>query len=200
MVRFLHAPERYLDLIREGIPLYDRLQDELTRATAGLEVTRALDLGTGTGETSRRVLAAHPRARVVAVDASRDMLDVAATCVDERVELRQARLEDPLPDGPFELVVSALAVHHLDGPGKADLFARVAERLTEGGRFVMADVVVPDAPVPRPTPLAADVDRPDRLADMLGWLRDAGLDPEVPWTDGDLVVVAAQKTRVPTPS
>src|SRR4051794_23219194 len=100
MVRFLHAPDRYLDLIREGIPLYDRLQDELVRATAGLAVTRVLDLGTGTGETSRRVLGAHPRASVVAVDASRDMLDVAATYADARVELRQARLEDPLPDGP----------------------------------------------------------------------------------------------------
>jgi tRNA (cmo5U34)-methyltransferase len=38
------------------------------------------------------------------------------------------RLEDPPPEGNFALVVSALAVHHLDGAGKADLFARVADR------------------------------------------------------------------------
>ncbi len=34
------------------------------------------------------------------------------------VELRVAELTDPLPDGPFDLVVSALAIHHLEGPGQ----------------------------------------------------------------------------------
>jgi len=33
-----------------------------------------------------------------------------------RADLRVSRLEDELPPGPFDLVVSALAVHHLDGP------------------------------------------------------------------------------------
>jgi SAM-dependent methyltransferase len=61
-------------------------------------------------------------------------------------DLRVSRLEDPLPGGNFDLVVSALAVHHLDGAGKADLFARVAARLRPGGRFVFGDVVVSDDP------------------------------------------------------
>jgi tRNA (cmo5U34)-methyltransferase len=39
-----------------------------------------------------------------------------------------SRLEDALPVGNIDLVVSALAVHHLDGAGKADLFARIAAR------------------------------------------------------------------------
>jgi hypothetical protein len=55
----------------------------------------------------------------------------------------------------------------------------------------MADVVVPDAPVPEPAPLDPAVDRPDRLEDLLTWLRDAGLRPEVRWAEQDLVVVAA---------
>jgi hypothetical protein len=50
------------------------------------------------------------------------------------VELHARRLEDPLPAGPFDLIFSALAIHHLDGPGKADLFARAAARLVPGGR------------------------------------------------------------------
>ena len=193
MVRFLHAPERYLELIRDGVPLYDRFEDEVVRATADLAVTRILDLGTGTGETSRRCLEAHPEARVVALDASQDMLDVAATVLDDRAQLRRGRLEDPLPEGPFELVVSALAVHHLDGPGKADLFRRVQDRLPPGGRFVLADMVIPPAPVPDPTPLVPDVDRPDRLDDQLAWLEQAGLRAAVRWAEQDLVVIAADK-------
>jgi tRNA (cmo5U34)-methyltransferase len=192
MVRFLHAPQRYLELIREGIPLYDRLQDEVVRATADLTVSWLLDLGAGTGETTRRCLEAHPAARAVAIDASPDMLAVAADVVDDRVELRVGRLEDPLPEGKFDLIVSALAVHHLDGAGKADLFERVRNRLALGGRFVMADIVVTDAPVSQPTPVVAEVDKPDRLDDMLVWLRRAGLEPALCWAEQDLVVVAAE--------
>ena len=193
VAQFHDAPARYLQLMREALPLYDRLQDELVAAGADLAVSRILDLGAGTGETARRCLDAHPAASLVALDASGDMLAVAASVLGQRAELHQAHLEDPLPAGPFELIVSALAVHHLDGPGKADLFHRIRERLAPGGRFVMADVVVPDAPVSRPAPLDPAVDRPDRLPDLLGWLREAGLHPEVRWAEQDLAVVAADR-------
>jgi hypothetical protein len=51
-----------------------------------------------------------------------------------------------LPEGPFGLVVSALAVHHLEGTGKAGLFQRIASTLDPAGRFVLADVVEPVDP------------------------------------------------------
>ena len=100
------------------------------------------------------------------------------------------RLEDPLPEGPFDLVFSALAVHHLDARGKADLFARVAAVLEPGGWFVLADVVVPDDPADATTPLSPDYDLPDRVDEQLAWLRDAGLEASVVWAAGDLAVDA----------
>ena len=127
------SPARYLRLMRQALPLYDRLQEEVVLACADVEASRLLDLGAGTGETSRRYLEAHPGVQVVAVDASRAMLQVAAGVLGRRAELRPARLEEPLPAGRFDLVVSTLAVHHLDAAGKADLFARIAERLARGG-------------------------------------------------------------------
>ena len=54
------------------------------------------------------------------------MLDRARERLPD-ADLRASRLEDPLPEGPFDLVVSVLAVHHLDGDGKRDLFTRVAQ-------------------------------------------------------------------------
>jgi tRNA (cmo5U34)-methyltransferase len=177
--------------MREALPLYDRLHDELVLATADLTVARLLDIGVGTGETTRRCLQAHPGAAAVGLDASADMLKVATAALGGRAELLLGRLEDPLPDGLFDLVVSALAVHHLDGPGKAGLFRRVGERLAPGGRFVMADVVVPDAPVARPAPLDPAVDFPDRLETLAAWLSEAGLRPELRWAEGDLAVIAA---------
>ena len=37
-------------------------------------------------------------------------------------------MEDPLPDGPWDLVISVLTVHHLDRRRKRDLFRRVREQ------------------------------------------------------------------------
>ena len=45
----------------------------------------------------------------------------------------EAHLEDPLPTGPFDVVVSAFAIHHLPSTAKADLFERVAAVLGAHG-------------------------------------------------------------------
>ena len=136
----------------------------------------------------------NPGARLVGLDESEGMLAAARTALEGRpVELRTGRLEDPLPEGPFDLVVSALAVHHLDGDGKADLFARVHDVLAPGGRFALADVVVPEDPRDAVVPLSPDYDLPSPLADQLEWLRAAGFSPTVTWPERDLAVVAADR-------
>jgi tRNA (cmo5U34)-methyltransferase len=188
MAQFHFDPGSYLELMAAEVPAYARLQDEVAAATAGLAVARALELGTGTGETARRVLAVHPGAVLVGVDASANMLAHADL---PGADLRVARLEDPLPDGPFELVFSALAVHHLDGAGKAGLFARLAAVLAPAGRFVLGDVVVPEDPADVLTPIDGVYDRPSTVADQLAWLRAAGLDARVAWAERDLAVLVA---------
>ena len=105
-----------------------------------------------------------------------------------------ARIEDQLPDGPFDLVASALCVHHLDGAAKADLFARVRDVLAPGGRFVLGDVVVPVDPAAATTPLTPGYDRPSPLDVQVRWMSEAGLEPRVVWEHCDLAVVAARRS------
>jgi tRNA (cmo5U34)-methyltransferase len=120
------------------------------------------------------------------------MLGVARSVLPSgRVDLRVGAIEEPLPQGPFDLVASALCVHHLSGPEKADLFGRVMSVLLPGGRFVLADVVVPVDPADATTSLTPGFDRPSSLADQVAWLRDAGFEVRVCWASGDLAVVAA---------
>jgi tRNA (cmo5U34)-methyltransferase len=177
-------------MIRDDIPVYERLQDELARAS-GSGARSVLELGTGTGETTRRLLVRHPEATVIGVDVSAPMLARARESLPPaRVDLRVARLEDPLPEGSFELVAS---VHHLTAADKADLFARVADALLPGGRFVLADVVVPTDPADAVTSLTPDFDRPSTVADQLAWLRAAGLEPRVTYELRDLAVITAEK-------
>src|SRR5699024_9251863 len=123
-----------------------------------------LDLGVGSGLTAEKVAEALPEARILGIDASEQMLAAAARTLDpDRTELRRGRLEDPLPPGPFDLVMSTLAIHHLDGPGKADLFTRIAEVLPAGGRFVLADLIVPADPTDVVTPIDGVEDTPSAL-------------------------------------
>ncbi|CAJ65443.1 MULTISPECIES: class I SAM-dependent methyltransferase [Frankia] len=192
MSQYHFDPGTYRAMVVAEVPHYERLQDEVAAATAGRRVTRLLDLGVGTGETSGRVLRVHPDAALVALDESPAMLDAARTRLPP-ADLRVGRLEEPLPAGPFDLVISALAVHHLDGPGKADLFRRVAAILPPRGRFVLADVVEPDDPEDAVTPVDGVHDTPSPLPDQLDWLREAGFDTAITWQHRDLVVVTADR-------
>ena len=101
-----------------------------------------------------------------------------------------------MPEGSFDLVVSALAVHHLEGTGKAELFRRIASKLDPAGRFVLADVVEPVNPSYVVTAIDPEVDHPSKLDEQLAWLEAAGLFPKVAWTHRDLVViVGSPRTR-----
>jgi tRNA (cmo5U34)-methyltransferase len=189
---FAWEPDSYLALMAEEIPDYERLQAALVEATTTLAPRRMLELGSGSGETARRVLAAHPEARLVGIDASEEMLAAAREALPaERVDLWIGRLEDPLPAGPFDLAFSALAVHHLDGPGKADLFARMRAVLRTGGVFVLADLIVPERPEDVVTSIDGVYDLPSSIADQLAWLAQAGFDARLHWGHKDLAVLLA---------
>jgi tRNA (cmo5U34)-methyltransferase len=194
MTEYRFTPEGYLESMLEEIPGYVELQEETARATEGVRAERILELGIGTGETTRRVLAVHPGAHLTGIDSSPEMLARAHEELPS-ADLRVARLEDPLPEGTFDLVVSTLAVHHLDAAGKADLFRRVYEVLVPRGVFVLADVVVPDLPEDAAVPLTPGFDRPDSVDDQLAWFAEAGLVPELVWVRGDIAVLRGSRAR-----
>jgi tRNA (cmo5U34)-methyltransferase len=144
-----------------------------------------LELGTGTGETALRVLAQHPNARWTGIDASAAMLARARARLPADADLRVARLEDPLPSGPFDLVVSVLAVHHLPGDAKRDLFTRIAQ-VTHN--FVLGDVVVPEDPQQAAIEIDWEYDLPSSVRDQLEWLEAAGFDANASCVRPDLAV------------
>jgi tRNA (cmo5U34)-methyltransferase len=136
------APRRRL------IPPFDAFYATAVSALEmlGRPPARVLDLGAGTGMLATRVGAAYPEAELVLVDGAPAMLEQARATLGDRARLHVADLADPLPAGPFDAVVSALAIHHLDDEGKRALFARVCEALPPGGVFVDAEQVAGPMP------------------------------------------------------
>ena len=128
---------------RRLVPTFDTFYGAAVQALALVPgpVTRVLDLGAGTGLLSERVLAAHPDADVVLLDGAPAMLAEARARLGERASYVVGDLTEPLPAGPWDAVVSALAIHHLPDADKAGLFTRVREALAPGGVFVNAEQV-----------------------------------------------------------
>jgi len=182
-------PDTYLEQMHDEVPGYDELEAAVVAATAGLEVRSVLELGTGTGETALRVLAQHPAARWTGIDANEAMLARARERLPH-ADLHLARLEDPLPRGPFDLVVSVLAVHHLDGDAKRDLFTRTAQLCNN---FVLGDVVVPERTEDAVIEIDWEYDLPSSVADQLAWLREAGFDADATYVRADLAVFKCRK-------
>jgi tRNA (cmo5U34)-methyltransferase len=162
MDRFDWKPEIYLERIRAEIPGYDELQDE---AIAAIPFTpeRVLELGMGTGETTRRLIEAHPDAWVVGLDASPDMVFRARQTYDD---VQLARMEDPLPDGPWDLVISVLSVNQLNDEQKQNLCRQVKG---QSRALVIGDVF-----------------NEEGLANLVSWSEG-----EVIWQRGDLAVLRA---------
>src|SRR5438445_1352266 len=169
MTGFDWDPDTYLPEMFAEVPGYEELEEAVAAATAGSRPQTVLELGTGTGETALRVLARHPGARWTGIDSSEPMLDRARERLPP-ADLRLGRLQDPLPPGPFDLVVSVLAVHHLDAAGKRDLFKRVAQ-VTDA--FVLGDVVVPARPEDAVIEVDGVHDLPSSVPEQLAWLDEA---------------------------
>jgi SAM-dependent methyltransferase len=107
-----------------------------------------LDVGGGYGVVSEEVLGLFPRARVTLQDYSRPMLDAARRRLAQfrdRVGYAVADLRDPAwteaVGGPFDLAVSAIAIHNLR---RLDLIAQcyraIARVLKPGALFLDYDL------------------------------------------------------------
>ena len=102
------------------------------------EVQHILDLGTGDGRLLALAKLARPQAYGTALDFSPTMLAQARSrfANDERVSFIEHSLTDPLPDiGPFDVVLSSFAIHHVSDERKRALYREVFGLLEPGGLF-----------------------------------------------------------------
>jgi tRNA (cmo5U34)-methyltransferase len=141
---------QFLDDRRRAIPLGDEHVAILLRVARHFapEPGRVIDLGCGDGFLARAVLSEFPKAHALLIDHSEPMLRRAHEAMGPfsgRSEIRHGDLSDPLPpqvgDGPFDLIISGFAIHHLPSVRKRSLYGEVFGLLAPGGLFVNVEHV-----------------------------------------------------------
>jgi trans-aconitate 2-methyltransferase len=91
----------------------------------------AMDVGCGTGRVTEALLALVPRGRVLAIDASADMVALARRRLGARAEVWCQDVLDLDLDEPVDVIVSTATLHWVTDHDR--LWARLARALRAGG-------------------------------------------------------------------
>lgn len=142
-VQFNLIAEEYDCNRRKFIPCFDDFYVNSTEfIVSNIEKPkRILDLGAGTGLLSSFWYKYCPDSEYVLVDIAGDMLNVARKRFAgiDCVYCRILDYSKELPKEDFDVIISALSIHHLDNTDKIKLFERIYNKLPDGGLFVNYD-------------------------------------------------------------
>lgn len=135
--------EEYDKNRRRFIPCFDAFYDETTRFIVNNICTPKMiaDFGAGTGLLSQFWFRHFPAAEYVLVDVADEMLNVARRRFEgvDNVKCCVMDYSKDFPQGRFDVIMSALSIHHLEDAYKRQLFMRIYETLPTGGIFVNYD-------------------------------------------------------------
>lgn len=139
------AAEYDRDVLNENHPIragYDATLDWVARSAGITSQSRVLELGSGTGNLSRRI----PDCKtLICVDVSQKMEDLArkkVNCIKDRRFIKDDILDVFEQDvGTFDAILSTYTIHHLTEEEKEHLFRKVRQALTDGGKAVFGDLM-----------------------------------------------------------
>lgn len=178
-----------------------------------------LDIGAGTGLMSALVLEKFPGATLTLLDISENMLAVARRRFSHRDNIRYVVSDYSRSSlgGPYDLVISALSIHHLARDDKRQLFHGIFAALKPCGMFINADQAEGETPLFRQMyldywndfvksgPLSEKerleilrrrdtLDRNEKLSSQLRWLQESGFtDVDVVYKNRTFIVTVARK-------
>ena len=109
---------------------------------------RVCDLGCGDGVLIEQLLAEDATLEATLVDGSTEMLTAARRRLSDRKNTRfvQQPFDAFGEAGPFDLVVSGFAIHHVEPGQRVALFRSIHRCLAPAGSFVNIEVALPESP------------------------------------------------------
>jgi tRNA (cmo5U34)-methyltransferase len=105
---------------------------------------RILDIGAGTGLFSSFIKEKYPDAHFTLIDVSDQMLEKAKERFknEQHIEFIVSDITNYKFEHSFDIVISSLAIHHLEDKQKHKLYEQIYDLLHTGGIFINADQVL----------------------------------------------------------
>jgi tRNA (cmo5U34)-methyltransferase len=140
---FYVEEDNYDEHCSYSIPFYREMHAELVAMAGGnTENPRLLDLGCGTGTTTRELLDQYPDASVSCIDLFEEMLNHARgklAAYGDQVSYICGDFRTITLPAPTDICVTSLALHHILPDEKKRLFEKIFKCLRPGGKFLMLD-------------------------------------------------------------
>ncbi len=134
----------YDDLIARTVPRYrEMFWAMLYYLPPSFQPKNVLELGCGTGNLTRLLYDRWPDSKITAVDISRDMLQKTVQKLPTAtLSLVESAFETlSFSENQFDLVISSIAMHHIQDPEKRQLLKKIYQWLQPQGFFVLGDQV-----------------------------------------------------------
>jgi len=134
---------RYSEAIQRCVPRYaEMLRTLIDYIPYDLRPRRIVELGCGGGDLSALIAERYPKAEIHLVDLASEMIETCRRRFSGALQLRYhtrdfAQIE--FEGGSIDLVVSSIAIHHLDDAAKQAVFRKVATWLGDGGVLAYSD-------------------------------------------------------------
>ena len=142
--QFNSVSKKYDEQRKYFIPCFDDFYTICLPIVKSLtKAKRVLDIGAGTGLFIKFVHEERNDLHFTLTDISTDMLAVAKERFAglDNFEFGEYDLSAGPIAGKYDLIISALAIHHLEDEQKAKLYGYVFNALNDGGVFINADQV-----------------------------------------------------------
>lgn len=212
-------------IIRELIPYYEEMIDGMVAAIPHqrTDSINVIDLGCGTGTISKHIKQTFSQARITCLDLAENMIEISKLKLNNYsdVQYRVGNFSTFEFDETYDVVVSSLALHHLaTDDNKIGFYRKIYNSLSPNGVFFNADVVlgssepfqdlymekwisfmkrhVSDDEIENKwLPKYLEEDRPSKLMDQLGWLKDIGFSEiDVIWKYYNFAVYGGRKLPI----
>lgn len=147
--KFDDISKKYDEQRRKLIPCFDDFYGVLVSvASVNTENPKILDIGAGTGLLSAFLMKRYPKASFTLVDISEKMLDIAKDRFrgNLNVEFIVADYSKFSFIKKYDMVVSALSIHHLEDKEKKDIYKKSYSLLKQNGIIINADQVYGETP------------------------------------------------------
>ncbi|MCL1971968.1 MAG: class I SAM-dependent methyltransferase [Endomicrobia bacterium] len=143
-VHFEEEAKEFDSIIQKLIPHYNDMIEALVSVIPFAKDSSfsIIDLGCGTGTIAKEIKSNFKNADITCVDISPNMLEIAKTKAGSGKYIQADFNSFAFPE-KYDLIVSSLALHHLENDNaKLEFYKKIYEALTPDGVFINIDVVL----------------------------------------------------------